>query len=176
MSLDKKLESKLIKLYELAKQGVGGEAINANKILNNLLEKHNITLDMLLDIEKKKYFFSYKTDFEKELLFRIISNLKECKDNISYYKTKGKKIGFELTAYEYIETEIQREAYTESWRKYLEQARTAFIVANNLTYFNPDDKKSSKPLTQEEYENIQKILKMSASVPNPIFKRNLLED
>ena len=65
MSLDKKLESKLIKLYELAKQGVGGEAINANKILNNLLEKHNITLDMLLDIEKKKYFFSYKTDFEK---------------------------------------------------------------------------------------------------------------
>lgn len=136
-----------------------------------------MTLDMLIDTETKKYYFTYKTEFEKDLLFRIVSNIKE-ESNFSYLQRKGqRKIGFELTAYEYIEVEIQREAYTESWRKYLEQAQSAFIVANRLTYYSSKNRepKEDKPLTPEEYAEIQIILQMSMGVPNPEFKRNLLE-
>lgn len=176
-NIDPKLEAKLKKLYNLAKQGVGGEAINAQNLLENLLKKHNISLDMLIDTETKKYFFTYKTEFEKDILFRLMSNIKE-DSSISYLQRKGqKKIGFELTAYEYIEVEIQREAYTESWRKYLEQAQMAFIIANRLTYYSSKNRetKKDKPLTPEEQAEIQRILQMSNSVPNPNFKRNLLK-
>lgn len=176
-NIDPKLEAKLKKLYALAKQGVGGEAINAQKLLEDLLAKHDMTLDMLIDTETKKYYFTYKTEFEKDILFRVVSNIKE-ESNFSYLQRKGqRKIGFELTAYEYIEVEIQREAYTESWRKYLEQAQSAFIVANRLTYYSSKNRepKEDKPLTPEEYAEIQRILQMSMGVPNPEFKRNLLE-
>jgi len=177
-NIDPRLEARLKKLYALAKQGVGGEAINAQKLLEDLLAKHDMTLDMLTDTETKKYFFNYKTEFEKDLLFRIVSNIKE-ESNFSYLQRKGqRKIGFELTAYEYIEVEIQREAYTESWRKYLEQAQSAFIVANRLTYYSSGDRqpRDDKPLTPEEQAEIQRILLMSVGVPDPNFKRNLLEN
>lgn len=176
-NIDPKLESKLKKLYTLSKQGVGGEATNAQNLLENLLKKYNISLDMLIDTETKKYVFTYKTEFEKDILFRIISNIKE-ESNFSYLQRKGqKKIGFDLTAYEYIEVEIQREAYIESWRKYLEQAQMAFIIANRLTYYSSKNRepKEDKPLTPEEQSEIQRILHMSIGVPNPDFKRNLLK-
>lgn len=175
-NIDPKLEARLKKLYALAKQGVGGEAINAQKLLEDLLAKHDMTLDMLIDTETKKYYFNYKTEFEKDILFRVVSNIKE-ESNFSYLQRKGRrKVGFELTAYEYIEVEIQREAYIESWKKYLEQAQSAFIVANRLTYYSSGDRKpDDKPLTPEEQAEIQRILQMSMGVPDPKFKRNLLE-
>lgn len=176
--IDPRLEAKLKKLYALAKKGVGGEAINAQSLLGDLLQKHNITLDMLIDTETKKYYFNYKTEFEKDLLFRIVSNIKEV-SNMSYYQRRGqRKIGFDLSAYEYIEVEIQKEAYTESWKKYLEQAQSAFIVANRLTYYSSKDKKpkEDRQLTPDEYAEIQRILQMSIGVPSPKFKRNLLKE
>lgn len=176
-NIDLKLEEKLKKLYALAKQGVGGEAINAQKLLEDLLAKNDMTLDMLIDTETKKYYFTYKTEFEKDILFRVISNVKE-ESNFSYLQRKRQReIGFELTAYEYIEVKIQREAYMESWRKYLEQAQTAFIVANRLTYYSSKNRepKKDKPLTPEEQAEIQRIFQMSMGVPDPNFKRNLLE-
>lgn len=176
-NIDVKLEEKLLKLYRLAKEGVGGEAVNAQEILEGLLIKHNITIDMLIDSETKLYFFSYKTSFEKDILFRIFSKIKDFEKNITYTQIGNKKkIGFNLTAFEYIEFEIQREAYIESWKKYLKQAQTAFVFSSRLSYCDPSSKKTKedRKLTPEEYAEMQAILQMSISVPDPKFKRNLL--
>lgn len=50
------------KLKALSEQGIGGEKTNAEKMLNSLLKKHNISIE---DIEGEKvdyYYFKIKKD------------------------------------------------------------------------------------------------------------------
>jgi len=68
-------ESKYIelgrKLKAIAERGIGGEKINAEKMLENLLKKHNLTID---DIEGEKtdnYFFMLK-ESEHQLWYKIV--------------------------------------------------------------------------------------------------------
>jgi len=57
---DHKLMERLKKLYTLSKRGVGGEASNAKNILDKQLQKYGISIESLMDIETKKYYFTPK--------------------------------------------------------------------------------------------------------------------
>lgn len=171
-NIDPKLKERLEKLYALAKSGEGGEKVNAQALLERLLAKHNMSIDMLIDIETKKYVFSYKTEFEKTLLFRIFSHVRE-EANLYYFRVQAqKKVALELTVYQYIELEIRREAYMESWKKYLKRDKAAFIVANGLTFYGGTE--ADEPKRDEDFAEIEKIVAMCAGVPDPEFRRNLL--
>lgn len=68
--MEEALISKLKKLKNLADRGVAGEAINAKKILHQLLDKYNLCYEEIFDEETRKaYAFSYSSKEEKRLFF-----------------------------------------------------------------------------------------------------------
>lgn len=174
--IDEKLKAKLEKLYALTKKGIGGEASNAKEILDKLLQKHNITIDMLTDEERTVYFFNYKTKDEKEILFRIFAVL-QGSYSLRYRDVINKKtVGFKLTKYEFIEFCIQKEALFESWRIFCKRAMFAFVFANNL-YVQDTQEQDEKTDTKKNIsKEARAIYDMVASVPTPNFKRNVLID
>ena len=177
-NIDEKLKARLLKLQALAEQGVGGEAKNAKDILNRLLKKHKISLESLMDDEKtKEYFFKYESKFEKELLFRICAKVKDIfiSDGIRYIQCKGRQISFSLTKYEFMEFEILRSAYFQSWEKCLENAQAAFVWKNKLGFKDNKRIGEVKPLSSEEIKEILNIQKMAEGMPEAQLQRNLLE-
>jgi len=64
---EKKLKEKLIKLLKLAEQGAGGEKVNAQNILENLLKKHGFSISDINDESNDFYSFKYKNNLEKNV-------------------------------------------------------------------------------------------------------------
>ncbi|WP_172202183.1 hypothetical protein [Campylobacter sp. RM16188] len=175
--INEKLKAKLLKLQALAEQGIGGEATNAKNILEKILKKHNIDINSFLDDTKtKKYFFGYKTEFEKRLLFRIFMKIKSLfvEDDFKYFQ-RGKKIGFELSEYEFIEFEILKEGYFNAWKKTLKNMETAFVWKHHLAIESNMKSDDKTPLTEEERAELFLIGQMSMGVSEAKFKRNLLK-
>lgn len=52
--MNEKVKDKIAKVYELVKRGVAGEQESAEKMLNKLLEKYNISENELNSIDEKK--------------------------------------------------------------------------------------------------------------------------
>jgi len=71
--MDKKLLSKLGKVYKLAAMGHEGEQESAKALLVRLMDKHGVTIDQVrLAVEDEETFiFPYSTPFEKLLLVQI---------------------------------------------------------------------------------------------------------
>ena len=178
-NIDEKLKTKLLKLQALAEQGVDGEAVNAKDILDKLLKKHKIDINSLIDEEKvNNYFFKYESKFERELLFRIYTKVKNLYVNepIKYLKKgKDRKIGFTLTDYEFVEFEILRSAYFKSWKKCVENMEVAFIWKNKLEIKSNKYIGESKPMTPERRKEIENIKNMAMGIDDAEFQRNLIE-
>jgi len=69
------LKTKLLNLYRVAQAGgTEGEAVNAERVLNKLLAKHNILLSSLMDTDTEQRWveFQYKGEHEKSLLKAVI--------------------------------------------------------------------------------------------------------
>lgn len=71
--MNKKLELAK-KLQALAKKGIGGEAINAHRMLNDLMLKHGITEDELND-ELRSEFIMYTDQYNKALIICIAAQV-----------------------------------------------------------------------------------------------------
>ncbi|WP_170000579.1 hypothetical protein [Campylobacter sp. RM9328] len=177
-NIDEKLKAKLLKLQALVKQGVGGESRNAKDILEKLLKKHNIDINLLLDETRtKKYFFGYKTEFEKNMLFRIFLKIRNNGKSADVrYTQRNKTIGLELSEYEFVEFEILKDGYFKNWKRYLKMAQTAFIHASELFIVSEDSINDNKEkLSPAKRAELFEIARMCDSVPEAEFKRNLLK-
>ena len=60
------LQAKLKKLLALAEQGVGGEAVNARRLLEKLCEQYGIDIEELLDRETK-HSYTFEIGRAKEM-------------------------------------------------------------------------------------------------------------
>nr|WP_314287034.1 hypothetical protein [uncultured Capnocytophaga sp.] len=65
--MNDKIKEKITKVYELVKRGIAGEQQSAEKMLNKLLEKYNISEDGLNSIAEKEYYFKYSSDLDQWL-------------------------------------------------------------------------------------------------------------
>ena len=70
--MNDKVKEKITKVYELVKRGIAGEQQSAEKMLNKLLEKYNISEDELNSIDEKKYYFKYASNLDEWLLIQLI--------------------------------------------------------------------------------------------------------
>ena len=59
----------MLKLQALVERGEGGEAANAKRLLDKILESHGFTLEKILSEkeEKKWYEFKAKNEYEKRI-------------------------------------------------------------------------------------------------------------
>lgn len=162
------------KLIELAKRGVDGEKINAQEMLNRIMEKHGITFE---DIEEEtKKFFEIRVMKKHERLFcQVLSTIVGNKLKI-YNSHKQRYKLVELTTAQYIELECKFNFYKKVYDDEMESFFLAFIHVNGLLPNNVDKNDiAKKPLTPEEQNIINKAVQMIKGLNKNNFQKRLTQ-
>lgn len=148
----KNREEVLKNLLELSKRGVGGEAVNAENLLNKLLKKYNMTIEDIETGEELKHRdFIFNDPWEEKLLNQLYYSMYPDRQTYSYTyrRTKAHRqtLIVELTDAEFIEFTYAYDVYKESWKHELELFYHAFISTNNLFPKNPPKNTGAKDIS-----------------------------
>lgn len=99
--INDKLRDKLSKIYELVNNGsTEGERAAAKSALDRIVEKYNLSEEMLQNLDMQEYFICYSTELDKWLLVSLTRYLDlECK---MYSRPWEKNIRINLRYLDYI--------------------------------------------------------------------------
>lgn len=165
------------KLLELARKGVGGEKINAEKFLQDLLDKHNLTIE---DIEGEKVNDHYFNLPENEMkLFAQIKGIvnRKIKAYGPFEKKIIKKYGLPgnfmitCTVAEFVEIQAKHEFYQRLYESELQTFWLAFLTANNLFVIVPEEEYTE--LTDEQILQRKRAALMALGVDRKSFTKQL---
>lgn len=154
-----KIKDKLRKLLVMSERGTPGERDNAGKLLNQLLDKYNISAAELASNALSKYVFTCRNKNFHALLLQIVVMVIN-KRAIENYRYRGtQKYMFYLTPAQYIEVKHLYSVYSRELKKEYNRLVSAFIHKNHIFPPNPDNKNQgeSKPLDPEEMMKIFKL-------------------
>lgn len=133
------INEKIKKLRELVERGIGGEAENAQRLLNAIIEKYGIKLSEIDEEEEKetRYSFYYKNRNEETLILQIIAVIKNTQKVKAFSKTNDRKhIIFELTQSQYICARELIDWHVKQMRKEFDEMKrlfsTSYICKHNL--------------------------------------------
>lgn len=92
--MQEQLRDKIRKIYELVQRGAtDGERAAAKAALDRLMKNYNLSDEVLNGIEKKKYYFTFKTNKDKSLLIRIVAFMIEDMPTLTYdFKDGAKRV------------------------------------------------------------------------------------
>jgi len=143
------------KLKALADRGIGGEKANAERMLEDLMRKHNLNIDMIQEPERFVHYFPYKEGqalMKGQIIVHVMG--KDCK----LYKHPQKKDMhvIECTRAEFLEIDATFDFF---WRAYEEELKVftrAFIQTNKLVPFDAE----GVPPEDIDPEELKKILAM----------------
>ncbi len=147
-----KLITLLKKLKALADRGIGGEKLNAERMLRELMQKHNISIE---DIEgEKKQRFDFDVPFKYDKLFwQIVSNvIIDWNGRYVAYKHFKRKFGIEMTHAEHLEIEAKFDFYCKDFEEQMKIFTSAYILKNKLTPTYSEERRAIKDREDEETE------------------------
>lgn len=164
--------NKIKKLKALSDRGIGGEATNASKLLNELLIKYNLKYEEIFDVENKKvYSFSYSSKEEKTLLANCIANLfgsnSEIFKTLFRYKNGEMKFYLKLSNLEYALFSEFYNFHRNNWKEYLKKQTKlllmSYIEAQKIYDISPEDenKKEKSSLSMTEIMAILSLAKQA---------------
>ena len=169
---DEKTLTRMQKLLELAKRGVGGEAANAERFLTKLLAKHGMQLSDIAndDQQRSKVTLKWRTTEDRSLILQIIGKVLG-ESEFTTWVHRGKKVLIvELTPSEHAEVLMHEAALAPALVAHMRRAMQAFIQVNQL--YPPttkhDDDTPRKTMDKEELEAIMQM--MSATRPTTVLK------
>lgn len=154
----------LEKLATLSKRGIGGEAVNAEEILNRLLKKYNLTLEDVTNNHSNKIprEFIFEDSFQKRLLDQMLYAYFPQRKTYFYTNQRLKKNRqitiIELTDEEYIEFAYAYDIYKESLKKELDMLYHAFICQNKL--FPKETSKNESIIDISDIYNAEDLMKL----------------
>ena len=149
------------KLKALADRGIGGEKVNAERMLHTLMSKHNISLE---EIEgEARDYVSFTVKPEQGKLFAQVACMVVPNANLYGRKGAKNKVFAELTKCEYIELKATFDFFWKAWERETGLFYTAFIHRNHIfrTSDNKEDKEDDDNTTPEE---VEKIVAMMAGI------------
>lgn len=173
--MDNKKIELLNKLRKLAESGVGGEKVNAQKMLDKLMEKYGIT-DADLDSHEIEddvtpHEFWYKNYYEKILLMQTIYKVTNSSIMISYRRQRTlHKIGCECTTLQAMEIEFLYDFYKRVFYKDAELLLQAFIQKHKIFGTRSDDDKDQ----DLDQDTLRKIFAMSKYMSDDVPPEALL--
>ena len=161
LTIDQKVQDKLRKLQALAERGIGGEKINAQRMLEKLLARHGLTLHDLADEHREIRWFPASNKFDGRLAAQILAKICNT-DEPGVYRSKkrSKQVGVEVTPAEAIEFELHYDALRKALNEHFKDAFSAFIQANRLFSCLPSEE-SSSAMTERDF----RIMSMAAATP-----------
>ena len=166
------------KLKALADKGVGGEKINAEKMLQALLKKHNITIEEIEGEKINDFFFMLKKE-DFQLFYQVLCTVNKLipaygeytKTLIRKYKWKGNYM-IRCTPAEYIEIEAKFNFYLKLFNEEKEVLLIAFVSANQLYSPNAGFAETEK-MSEAELEKALRAQQLSQSIKKGQYLKQL---
>ena len=130
------IKSKVLKLRELALRGEHEEALNAQRRIDNILLKYNLSLDKILaDENKKKYRSFIIASFYDKLFFQCVFQVLNL-STLSYKESKKGHYSIEMTDLEYAELqslfEWHKLNYKREYDKFVKSFTSAYIQEHEI--------------------------------------------
>lgn len=172
MQPDDKTLSRMKKLLELAKRGVGGEATNAERFLSKMLAKHGMQLSDITndDQQRCKVTLKWRTTEDRSLILQIIAKVLDESDFTTWVRRGKKVLIVELTPAEHAEVLMHEAALAPALATHIQRAVQSFIQVNRL--YPATSKRNNdtprKPMDKDELEAIMQM--MSATKPTTVRK------
>lgn len=169
------IKSKILKLRELALRGEHEEAKNAQKHLDNMLSKYNLSLDRILEEknQKKSRFFIIRAFYDK-LFFQCVFQVLNL-STLSYKETKKGHYFIEMTELEYAELislfEWHKQNYKIEYDKMVKSFSSAYIQKHEIwRKTRPTDEELEELEDSEDnemdYDEIRRIIALQNSMSN----------
>lgn len=162
------------KLLEVAKRGgTDGEKMNAQKLLESHLAKHNMTLADIESDDLKTYFWAVSSGIEMRFFRQIIASvigtagMEICNfrerdiDRRVHRVAKNKKVfSFDVTPGEFMLISQRMNFFWDHYDAEFEIFFSAYIQKNEL-YANPERKiaRHQKSLSFEERERLERMMR-----------------
>ncbi len=164
----------LKKVQVLANSGVAGERENAQKMLDKLMKKYNIS-EIELSTEKiNQYEVNWSNKNEKNLKIQIFySIVGDIDDNKGFYRRyKNKNSYVKCTSSEFLEFEAKCAFYCHWLKLELDRYYRAFVQRNNL--FPPAHlQKQNNNKTDELSEEDIKMLELASNIDKHNFVKQI---
>lgn len=173
------LVAKLKKLLVLAEQGVGGEAINAGRLLERLCKKHNICIEELFDRETKhRYTFEVGESKEMMQLFvRCLAKVVDIED-MTYRQPTRSSISIEVTALQRAEIlslfNWHKSNFTQELQEFKRNFLSAYIGKHGLYIEQGEiNNRRSEELTEEDIARIHRVYAMREAMNDNRYYKQL---
>lgn len=161
------------KLKALVDGGVGGEKVNAEKMLNKLLSDHNITLEEIDGEKITEYVFPVRKE-QKKLFFQIVSSV--IGEKFDLFKrgraTNPIKYVLKITPSQAVEIYAKFDFFWPLLQKETKTLYYAFTMKHDLFPANSDGVKT-EDLTKEQLETIRNAAKMQEGLSKQTFRKQL---
>ncbi len=153
------------KLQALAERGVGGEQINAQKMLDDLMSKHSLSInDINTDAVRLHPFDFNKDEYSFKLLIQVMNAVLGIR-RIKFKRPVNKKytIVVECTESQSIEIEIKYALYWKAFKDEISILYDAFVERNYI--YNPNITRDfAHYYDAQQQDKFARILNMKDSV------------
>lgn len=200
--MNTEIKEKIAKVLELANRGVAGEKDAANKALDRLTKKYNLSDEDLAKIKLTKYFFKYKTNLDMMLFQQILEYFFAGRNfRIVRYTYGQKSLAVELeyldwvtidSAYEYFRRHaaiqfkefclphIKRCRTTKTKNAKREELQTAFfskyVIASNIYHPEQITKIDHSQMSNKQRENSYKKSQILGDVQGGEFHTQVAKE
>lgn len=173
------LKTKIKKLLALAEQGVGGEAVNARKLLERLCEQHSVSIEELLDRETK-HRYTFEVGRSKEMMQIFVRCLAKVVDieNMTYTQPTRSSISIEVTAFQRAEIlslfNWHKSNFTQELEEFKHNFLSAYIGKHDLYFEQGETNNSScEELTREDIARIRRVWAMREAMSDHYYYKQL---
>ena len=174
MGIDSKTLLRMKKLLTLAKQGVGGEAENAERFLANMLAKHGLAMADIVDdaMPASRVALKFRDRLEERLINQVVSKVLDSMEWPSWKRGKERAVIVELTAGQHAEVLMHLAVLEPALRRHMKRAFAAFVQTNRLFPESPSDISGNKMDPAE----LAMILAMAAGSEKVQVRKALRDD
>lgn len=173
------IKSKVQKLQALAERGEKGEAINAKRLLDQLLSKYGVSLEEIVEAqeEKQQYTFNVKENGYGFTLFT------QCYFNVTNeirmsYRQHRRYVVVELTKMQYVELQALYDWHYHQLTKELKRMQKEFTDAyihKHRIYGKRSDENNEeeRELSPEDIERLLRVLRYMDSVEDSSYYKQI---
>ena len=165
------------KLKALADRGIGGEKVNAEKMLNALMKKHKKSIEDIEGEKQEDYYLKIDSTHIKifnQIAKKVNRSVKVYgefpKNIIRKHRLKGNYM-ITCSPAEYVEIEAKYDFYSKLYKDEFDIFFTSFLKANSLLLDNLSTEE--KELTKEEYEKWKRISEMAGAIKVGHFMKQI---
>lgn len=174
------IKLKLKKLLALDERGVDGEARNARLLFDKLCKQYGVSLDELLDSDKKEWyrFEVGSRKIDKKLFVQCYCCVMNTHE-LEYKEASRSVIAVKLTAYEHAEISSMFAWHKENMKKDIEKMMDTLLLSycrkhDIMSHTKDDDEdEPRKSLTHEEFYKLKAVLAMQDCLNDNYYRKQL---